>query len=128
VSDWQLSQGTVDFRNEERRAANRGPQESVPGSWDDIPERRVMSASTQWAWLVGGKIVAVDESPDEDGWNPNNTMVTLHVKFPKPRTALNYSEQIPNTVGCKLQVWQDEEGNGAGELVLTETESLKEAS
>lgn len=28
--DWQLSQGTVDFRNEERRAANAGPQDIRP--------------------------------------------------------------------------------------------------
>lgn len=28
--DWQLAQGTVDFRNEERRAWNRGPQETTP--------------------------------------------------------------------------------------------------
>jgi hypothetical protein len=29
MSDWQLSQKTVDFRNEERRAANAGPETSV---------------------------------------------------------------------------------------------------
>lgn len=30
MSDWQLPQGTVDFRNEERRAANGGPQDPSP--------------------------------------------------------------------------------------------------
>lgn len=82
-----------------------------------------MSASQQneWGWLVGGRITAVDQVPDEEGWNPRQLMVTLTVEFSRPRTVFNYSEPIPNTKGCKLQVWSDEEGNGAGELVLTET-------
>lgn len=87
-----------------------------------------MSASKQWAWLVGGKITAVEESPDVKGWNPDDTMVTLTVEFPRPRTVYDYSNPIPKTKACKLQVWQDEEGNGAGELVLTETMHPVEAS
>lgn len=83
-----------------------------------------MAASKQWKWLVGGKITAVTEEPDADGWNPSASMVTIEVTFTKPRTAYNYGEAIPNCKSVRLQVWQDEEGNGAGELVFIDALTL----
>ncbi len=44
--DWQLSQSTVDFRNEERRAANAGPADRPPRRY------RVRQTDCRTGWQV----------------------------------------------------------------------------
>lgn len=72
---------------------------------------------SEFDYLIGGKITAVEQKPDEDGWNPNNLMTTLTVSFPKPKSVTSMGQTFM-AKEVTLEVWQDEEGNGAGELVL----------
>lgn len=67
------------------------------------------------AYLVGGKITQVTEKPDE--LSGHGFMTTIEVAFPSPKEIKTYGfEGIAKAV--TLEVWQDEEGNGPGELVL----------
>ncbi len=74
--------------------------------------------ATEFDYLIGGKITGVKQEPDEDGWNPNDLMTTLEVTFPRPKRITAGGDTF-TAKAVTLQVWQDEEGNGAGELVLT---------
>jgi hypothetical protein len=54
--NWQLAQGTVDFRNEERRAWNAGPQIPNPSGYIIVsdfedPEDGVLYWSNQDGWV-----------------------------------------------------------------------------
>lgn len=78
-----------------------------------------MADKTPFDFLIGGKITAIKQAPDEDGWNPRDLMTTITVTFPKPKTLSGYPFETPCLAkSVDLEVWQDEEGNGAGALVI----------
>jgi len=69
-------------------------------------------------YLIGGRITAVKESPDVDGWSAGgDVMTTLTVTFPRQKTITIEGDTI-RVKSVDLEIWQDEEGNGAGALVL----------
>lgn len=72
---------------------------------------------SEFDYLIGGRITAVKQEPDKDGWNPNSLMTTLTVTFPRPKKVTSMGSTF-TAKSVDLEVWQDEEGNGAGELVL----------
>lgn len=79
--------------------------------------------ATEFDYLVGGRITEIKQVPDEDGWNPNNVMTSIFVTFPRPKRITTMGETFV-AKSVELQVWQDEEGNGAGELVLVSAEEV----
>ncbi len=61
MSDWQLSQSTVDFRNEERRAANSTEQVRAPQMY------RVRQTDCRTGWQVidrNGKVYITTRTKD----------------------------------------------------------------
>ena len=73
--------------------------------------------ATEFDYLIGGRITEVTQKPDEDGWNPDGLMTALTVTFAKPKKITMMGETFV-AKAVNMEVWQDEEGNGAGALVL----------
>lgn len=73
--------------------------------------------ATEFDYLIGGRITGVKQEPDEDGWNDHNLMTTITVTFTKPKKVTSLGETFL-AKAVEMEVWQDEEGNGAGALVL----------
>ena len=73
--------------------------------------------ATEFDYLIGGRITGVKQEPDVDGWNDHNMMTTLTVTFAKPKKVKSMGD-VFFAKSVDMQVWQDEEGNGAGSLVL----------
>lgn len=63
---------------------------------------------THHSYLVGGKITAVTEEPFDGGYG---LVTCIEVTFPRTKQIRTLGYEGP-AKGVKLQVWQDEEGNG----------------
>lgn len=70
---------------------------------------------TEFDYLIGGKITAVKQEPDEE--MGRDLMTTLTVTFPRPKRITTMGDTFV-AKSVDMEVWMDPEGNGPGELVL----------